>query len=77
MENALLDTMFMLPSRPGFNKCIVDKDTITKGEAPACKAAKQISIAEMKTARLRRCIVKKQVFSSLARCKEEIFNKEN
>ncbi|MGI6215242.1 MAG: ATP-dependent Clp protease ATP-binding subunit ClpX, partial [Christensenellales bacterium] len=34
MENALLDTMFMLPSRPGFSKCIVDKDTITKGEAP-------------------------------------------
>ncbi len=34
MENALLDTMFMLPSRPGFSKCIVDKNTITKGEAP-------------------------------------------
>ncbi|MDO5022943.1 MAG: ATP-dependent Clp protease ATP-binding subunit ClpX [Eubacteriales bacterium] len=34
MEAALLDTMFILPSKPGFTKCVVDKNTITKGEAP-------------------------------------------
>lgn len=41
VENALLDTMFELPSKPAYNQCLVTKQTIKDGAAPVLTSEKK------------------------------------